>query len=171
MVLEICSGRFSEPELQEHISKPWSPQSQLVGVSWAVPKLCEHFPANLQRCKLFMDVGIDGRWVRPPERGSLHDSSAPTKFPWDGWVQAQFAGPALHGRAGRAFTACSLQQGHKTLRRCWRSKSCSAAPGTTSRAWPWHGSTGRFTPSFGGTGSLEGSLLSKGAVVSQPRNV
>lgn len=130
MILEIFWGKFSEPELQEHISNPWNPLKHRLLGSPAVPKLCEHFPANLQCCrpwKLFTDVGIAGRWVRPPERDFLHDCNVYTKFPWRGWVQAQFAGPALQGRAGRAVTAALCSGGRKT-NRCWRSKSHSAAP-------------------------------------------
>lgn len=94
MMLEYLGGNFQSQNCR-------STSAQLVRVSWAVPKLCEHFPATLQ-CykpwKLFTDVGMAGRWVRPPERDSLHDCNAHTKFPQHGWVPAQFAGPILHSR-------------------------------------------------------------------------
>lgn len=68
---------------------------------------------------------------------------------------------------------------HRLLAQAWLGTHCllSAAAGTekyqvgAGGARPWHGSTAGYTPSFGGTVFLEGSLCGKGAVVIQTTNV
>lgn len=167
MVLEMFPGKYSEPELQECIIHLEATSAQPVRGSWAVPKLQPLiFQADMQCCdfwKLFTEKGIAGGWVRPG------DCLTPVPRPNSCGVSGHRHSCWPRLAVGLLPTVCSRSTNSTQVSRRWRQR-VQLSSLEHHKLWLWYGCTRGHAPCFGEAGFLGGRLLSKGVMLSQPRN-